>query len=145
MHAKRILAIGLVLDLVGPLIGRRAGAQAPAPGEPARQRHVVDHEQVRHEVEHLKDDADVVGAKPVPPPPREAGEVGADPRPFAVAVAVAAALSLVSPRGYQTNLMVYGPGGYRYTDFLRAGLPLQLTLAPISITLIATFWPLQAG
>jgi di/tricarboxylate transporter len=71
-----------------------------------------------------------------------ATEVGADPRPFAVAVAVAASLSLATPLGYQTNLMVYGPGGYRFTDFLRIGVPLQLLLAPISLALITFFWPL---
>jgi di/tricarboxylate transporter len=71
-----------------------------------------------------------------------ATEVGADPKPFAVAVAVAASLSLATPLGYQTNLMVYGPGGYRFTDFLRLGVPLQLLLAPVALTLIARFWPL---
>jgi di/tricarboxylate transporter len=44
--------------------------------------------------------------------------------------------------GYQTNLMVYGPGGYRFLDFLRAGLPLQLLLGVVAVLLIPWIWPL---
>ena len=69
-----------------------------------------------------------------------AAAVGADPRPFAVAVAVAASLSLATPLGYQTNMMVYGPGGYRYTDFLRLGLPLQVFLGVLAVPAIAVLW-----
>ena len=64
---------------------------------------------------------------------------GIDARPFAIAVAVAASLSLATPLGYQTNLMVYGPGGYRFTDFVRAGLPLQLLLAGVALLTIGLF------
>jgi di/tricarboxylate transporter len=71
-----------------------------------------------------------------------AAELGLDPRPFAVAVAVAASLSLATPLGYQTNLMVYGPGGYRFTDFMRLGVPLQLSLAVIALVVISQVWPL---
>jgi di/tricarboxylate transporter len=71
-----------------------------------------------------------------------ATEIGADPRGFAVAVAVAASLSLATPLGYQTNLMVYGPGGYRYTDFLRLGVPLQILLGAVAVVVIAVIWPL---
>jgi di/tricarboxylate transporter len=71
-----------------------------------------------------------------------AAESGLDPRPFAVAVAVAASLSLATPRGYQTNLMVYGPGGYRFTDFLRVGVPLQLLLASVALVSISVVWGL---
>jgi len=53
-------------------------------------------------------------------------EVGAEPRDFAVAVAVAASCSFVTPIGYQTNTMVYGPGGYRFGDYWRLGAPLTL-------------------
>ena len=67
--------------------------------------------------------------------------MGIDPRPFAIAVALAASASFVSPLGYQTNLMVYGPGGYEYKDFVRVGLPLNLTLLVIAVLLIPQIWP----
>jgi di/tricarboxylate transporter len=59
-------------------------------------------------------------------------EVGAEPRDFALAVAVAASCSFVTPIGYQTNTMVYGPGGYRFADYGRLGAPLTL-LAIVTI------------
>jgi di/tricarboxylate transporter len=59
-----------------------------------------------------------------------AQQVGADPRAFAIAVAVSASNSFLTPIGYQTNTMVYGPGGYRFGDYVRLGLP--LTLASIA-------------
>jgi di/tricarboxylate transporter len=63
-------------------------------------------------------------------------EVGADPRGFAIAVAVSASNSFLTPIGYQTNTMVYGPGGYRFGDYLRLGLPVTLTsiLAVVATT-----------
>ncbi len=67
-------------------------------------------------------------------------QLDVDPRPFSIAVAVAASLSLATPLGYQTNLMVYGPGGYRFTDFLRLGAPLQLALACVALVLIPLVW-----
>jgi di/tricarboxylate transporter len=67
---------------------------------------------------------------------------GLDPRPFVIAITVGASLAFATPLGYQTNLMVYGPGGYRFSDFVRAGLPLQLLLAVLSIILIPIIWPL---
>ena len=60
----------------------------------------------------------------------EAAEItGSDPFSFVLAVTFAASGALLTPIGYQTNLMVYGPGGYRFTDFLRMGAPLQVLLA----------------
>ncbi len=60
----------------------------------------------------------------------EAAQItGADPFSFVLAVTFAASGALLTPIGYQTNLMVYGPGGYRFTDFVRAGAPLQVLLA----------------
>ena len=56
-----------------------------------------------------------------------AAEVGADPRAIAIAVLIGASSSFLSPIGYQTNLMVYGLGGYKFTDFARVGFPLTLT------------------
>jgi len=55
-----------------------------------------------------------------------ASQVGADPRAFAVAVAISASLSFLTPIGYQTNTMVYGPGGYRFSDYVRLGAPLTI-------------------
>jgi di/tricarboxylate transporter len=55
-----------------------------------------------------------------------AEQIGADPRTFAIAVALAASLSFLTPIGYQTNTMVYGPGGYRFGDYWRLGLPLTI-------------------
>jgi di/tricarboxylate transporter len=66
----------------------------------------------------------------------------ADPRPFIIALIFAASASLMTPIGYQTNMMVYGPGGYRFTDFVRVGLPLHLVLLVVATTLIPIIWPL---
>ncbi|MDH4283656.1 MAG: SLC13 family permease, partial [Myxococcales bacterium] len=61
--------------------------------------------------------------------------------PFVVAIMMAASASFATPIGYQTNLMVYGPGGYRFADYVRFGLPLNLLLAAVTICLIPLFWP----
>ena len=53
---------------------------------------------------------------------------------------MAASLSLATPLGYQTNLMVYSPGGYRFADFLRMGVPLQLCLAVVALAAISLAW-----
>jgi di/tricarboxylate transporter len=66
--------------------------------------------------------------------------LGVSPMPFVIAVVVAAAAAVATPIGYQTNLMVYGPGGYRFSDFLRAGVPLVLLVAAISLALIPRVW-----
>ncbi|QLG28950.1 SLC13 family permease [Halorarum halophilum] len=71
-----------------------------------------------------------------------AGQLGVNPFAFALAVTFAASTPLLSPVGYQTNLMVYGPGGYKFTDFARVGAPLQLILTVVTTAGIAYFWGL---
>ena len=68
--------------------------------------------------------------------------LGIDPRGLVVAVMVAASASFATPIGYQTNMMVYGPGGYRFTDFLVVGIPLNLSIGILASVLIPFFWPL---
>jgi len=68
-------------------------------------------------------------------------QIGANPRPFVMTVAFAASASFISPLGYQTNLMVYGPGGYKVTDFVRIGLPLNVLLLILATILVPQFWP----
>ncbi len=67
--------------------------------------------------------------------------VGVEPRGFVMAVAIAGCCSFASPVAYQTHLIVYGPGGYRFTDFVRVGLPLNAVCATIAIVLIPFLWP----
>ena len=66
---------------------------------------------------------------------------GLDPRPFAIAIMIAASASFLTPIGYQTNTMVYGPGGYRFTDYVRLGLPLTLLVFAAIILFVPMFWP----
>ena len=60
--------------------------------------------------------------------------------PFAVAVMFAASASFITPLGYQTNLMVYGPGRYKFSDYLKIGVPLSLIAGAVSVTLIPMVW-----
>jgi di/tricarboxylate transporter len=71
-----------------------------------------------------------------------AHSLGLDPRPLVVAVMFAATLAFATPIGYQTNTMVYGPGGYRFFDFTRVGLPLNIITGVVCCLLIPVFWPL---
>jgi di/tricarboxylate transporter len=71
-----------------------------------------------------------------------AGQVGADPRAFVICIAMAACCAFASPVTYQTHLIVYGPGGYRFADFIRVGLPLDLICAVVALTSIPMVWPL---
>ena len=69
-----------------------------------------------------------------------ASRIDANAFAFVLAVTFAASTPMLSPVGYQTNMMVYGPGGYEFTDYARVGLPLQLILAVVTTLGIASFW-----
>lgn len=70
-----------------------------------------------------------------------AASFGVEYMPFIIVMIMAASASFSTPIGYQTNLMVYGPGGYRFTDFTRIGLPLNLIVATITLFLVPRIWP----
>ena len=69
--------------------------------------------------------------------------LGIDPRPLLVTVMFASSAAFSTPIGYQTNTLVYGPGGYKFTDYLRIGLPLNLSLAVVVSLAIPLIWPFQ--
>ena len=65
-----------------------------------------------------------------------AQQAGVDPRPLLIVVAIAGSASFATPIGYQTNLMVYGPGGYRFKDFLKIGIPMNIFIGILTITFV---------
>ncbi len=67
--------------------------------------------------------------------------LGVDPKPFIVAVCFGASACFATPIGYQTNLLVYGPGGYRFSDFLKLGIPLNLLVLGMGTIFIPLIWP----
>ncbi|MFZ5496788.1 MAG: SLC13 family permease [Verrucomicrobiota bacterium] len=70
-----------------------------------------------------------------------AGVAGVDPRPFVIAVCVAASAAFATPIGYQTNTYVYGVGGYRFKDFVKIGVPLNLICFAVAMYVIPRVWP----
>jgi di/tricarboxylate transporter len=72
-----------------------------------------------------------------------AGQLGLSPDPFLMAVAVGAGCDFLTPIGHQCNTLVMGPGGYRFGDYWRLGLPLSLIVAVLGTFLISVFWPLR--
>jgi di/tricarboxylate transporter len=72
-----------------------------------------------------------------------ANQAGIDPHPIAVALAIGASSSFLSPIGYQTNTMVYGMGGYRFTDFARLGVPLTVLMMIVAVIFVPLSWPLR--
>ena len=68
--------------------------------------------------------------------------LGADPDPFLMAVAVGASCAFLTPIGHQNNTLIMGPGGYRFGDYWRMGLPLEIIIVAVSLPMIAYIWPL---
>jgi len=62
--------------------------------------------------------------------------------PFIFAIMMAASASFATPLGYQTNLMVYGPGGYRFSDFLKVGIPMNIFIGAVTLLVLILGWPL---
>jgi di/tricarboxylate transporter len=72
---------------------------------------------------------------------RLAEELGVDSRPFIMGITVAASAAFALPMGYQTHMMVYGPGGYRFSDYVRMGIPLNLICLLVACPIIPLIWP----
>ena len=70
-----------------------------------------------------------------------ANDLGVNIMPFAISLMIASSASFATPIGYQTNLMVYGPGGYRFGDYARIGLPLNILVWVTTVALAPLFWP----
>ena len=70
-----------------------------------------------------------------------AGNLGVNGMPFAITVLVGACCSFISPMSYQTNMMVYGPGGYKFTDFVKIGIPMTIIVGIITMIIAPTVWP----
>ncbi len=73
-----------------------------------------------------------------------AASLGLDPRAMVIAVMAAANASFATPIGYQTNMLVYAPGGYSFGDYLRLGIPLKIVTGTVAIAMIAWLWPLES-
>jgi di/tricarboxylate transporter len=65
-----------------------------------------------------------------------------NPMPFIICIMIGASASFATPIGYQTNMMVYGPGGYRFGDYLKFGIPLNVTFGVVAVILAPLIWPL---
>jgi di/tricarboxylate transporter len=71
-----------------------------------------------------------------------ARSLGADPRAFVMAIVIAASTSFLMPIGHQVNVLVFGPGGYRFSDYTRVGLWLNLILFILTALILPLIWPL---
>jgi di/tricarboxylate transporter len=72
-----------------------------------------------------------------------ADDLGVNPMPFVMAITVAASCGFATPMGYQTNLMIYGPGGYKFSDYVRFGGPLNLLVMAVTVALAPLIWPFR--
>ncbi len=70
-----------------------------------------------------------------------AAEIGVDSRPFIMAITIAASCAFTLPMGYQTHMMVYGPGGYKFSDYIRTGIPLNIIAWLITCGIVPLIWP----
>jgi len=70
-----------------------------------------------------------------------AESLGVSYLPFIIAIMIAASAGFATPLGYQTHLMVYGPGSYRYTDFIKIGLPLDILVGIVTVAIAPLLWP----
>jgi len=71
-----------------------------------------------------------------------AGRLGVNPDPFLMGVAVAASCAFLTPIGHKNNTLIMGPGGYRFGDYWRMGLPLEILIVVVSVPVILVVWPL---
>ena len=71
--------------------------------------------------------------------------LGVPAEPFVIAVMMAASASFATPLGYQTNMMVFGPGGYRFSDFVKVGLPMNLFIGLLTVTVISLVYGISPG
>jgi di/tricarboxylate transporter len=72
-----------------------------------------------------------------------AAQIGVNPDPFLMAVAVGASCAFLTPIGHQNNSLILGPGGYKFSDYWKLGLPLEIVVTMVSIPAILFFWPLH--
>jgi di/tricarboxylate transporter len=70
-----------------------------------------------------------------------AGDLGISPYPLMMAVAVSASAAFLSPVGHSANILVMGPGGYRFSDYIKVGLPLTLVVLIVVLLVMPVFWP----
>jgi len=73
-----------------------------------------------------------------------AAQLGVNPDTFLMAVAIGASCAFLTPIGHQNNTLILGPGGFRFGDYWRMGLPLDLLVIAVSLPLLLLFWPLNA-
>jgi di/tricarboxylate transporter len=69
-----------------------------------------------------------------------ADQIGVDSRPFIITITIAASCAFTLPMGYQTHMMVYGPGGYRFSDYVKVGIPLNLMAWVITCSMVPVIW-----